>query len=391
MSRLASLWILPLALSSCTFDAGPYPSGAGGDSQSSTSASTTTSTFGAGGQAGDTPSGGTMTTTSEAGAPATGGQGTGGQAGDCPPSGFGPQAQPYPTDVGGQLAWVHDDGFTSGFFHTFDALQVGGPADIPRKVHVFLPPDYDATCAGYPVVYMNDGDTTFWPGGVGNKSWNVAQSLETLYSTGAVPHVLVVAIVPLHREIEYTHTFWAQGHDCCGATAYVDYVADKVKPFIDAHYRTQPAREHTAILGSSHGGLISFLAAGLRPDAFGMAGCLSSSFWAGLDGIQGGQLPGGPLATSLLLDLTKQTLSDPALRPRLWIDWGLVRTGGFHNAVIEAAATTRGIEMVSLLQQSYGYVDGDTLRSLEDPSGEHDENSWAKRFPEVMKALFPAN
>lgn len=385
MSRFALLWTLPLplALSSCALDANSSPSGAGGEGQSTGGAAGTTTTLGTGGQAGDTPTGGAMTTSNQAGATSTGGQG-----GDCAPSGFGPQAEPYPTDIGGQLAWVHDDGFTSGFFHTFDQLGVGGPGDVPRKVHVFLPPDYETTCARYPVVYMNDGDTTFWPGGIGNKSWNVAQSLESLYSTGAVPHLLIVAIVPLQREIEYTHTFWAEGHDCCGAAGYADYVADKIKPFVDAHYRTEPAREHTAIVGSSHGGLVSFLAAGLRPDAFGMAGCLSPSFWAGLDGIQGGQLPGGPLEGSLLLDLTQQTLSDPSLRPRLWIDWGLVRTGGFHNAVIEAAATARGIEMVSLLQASHGYVEGATLHHVEDPAGEHDEDSWAGRFPEVMMAFF---
>lgn len=308
--------------------------------------------------------------------------------GDCTPSGFGPQAQPYPVEIGGQLAWVHDDGFTSGYFHTFDQLGVGGPGDIPRKVHVLLPPDYESTCARYPVVYMNDGDTTFWPGGIGNKSWSVAQGLEGLYATGAIEEVIVVAVVAIDREAEYTHTEWAPGHTCCGAAGYADYLGDKVKGFVDATYRTDAAANRTAIVGSSHGGLAAFLVAGLRPDRFGMAGCLSSSFWAGLDPIHGGAYGGGALAGSKLLDMTKGTLSSAALRPHLWIDWGLVRTGGFHNAVIEAAATDRGKEMVALLQQSYGYVDGADLHWMEDPSGEHDEISWSERFPAVMKAFF---
>lgn len=384
MSRLLLPFALLVALPSCLLDESPYLS-SGGDTGGATSAT------GGGGGAGESTTGGTMTT----GTLSNGGQGgaggqttTSGAPETCSQSDFGPAASPYPTTIGGQLAWVHDAGFTSGFFHTYDQLAVGGPGDVPRKVHVFLPPDYQSSCARYPVVYMNDGDTTFWPGGAGNKSWRVAEALEVLYATSSIPHVLIVAILPLNRESEYTHTSWADGHACCGVTGYANYLADHVKPFVDATYRTEPARERTAIIGSSHGGLASFLVAGLRPDAFGMAGCLSPSFWAGLDPVHGGDLPGGPLAASTLLDLTKQTLSTPALRPRLWIDWGLVRTGGFHNSAIEAAATTRGVEMVDLLKSTYAYEDGATLRWLEDPEGQHDEDSWAKRFPEVMKAFF---
>lgn len=50
-----------------------------------------------------------------------------------------------------------------------------------------------------------------------------------------------------------------------------------------------------------------------------------------------------------------------------------------------------GEEMGSLLTLSYGYAEGANLHSYVDPNGEHDENSWAKRFPLVMKAFFPAN
>lgn len=59
-----------------------------------------------------------------------------------------------------------------------------------------------------------------------------------------------------------------------------------------------------------------------------------------------------------------------------------------REAIMQAAATARGIEMVSLLQASHGYVEGATLHHVEDPAGEHDEDSWAGRFPEVMMAFF---
>lgn len=300
-----------------------------------------------------------------------------------------PAAESYPFMVGTQLAWSHDDGFSAGWFHTFDALDVGGPGDLPHKVHVMLPRDYDACGPGYPVVYMNDGDTSFWPGGAGNKTWDVAGGLAGLYEEDAVPRVIVVAIVPNDREYEYSHTPGQPDAACCGVEQYTAYVADRVRGFVDEFYNTRAGRESTAIVGSSRGGLAAFYLANRRPEVFGRAGCLSSSFWFGLDPVYGGDYPGGPLASSALVQTLAGVLADPRMRPRLWIDWGLVRSGGFHNEAIEAAATVRGIEMVGLLGETYGYQ-ADDLRWFEDPLGEHDEVSWARRFPEVMKALFAA-
>lgn len=373
LTPLASLGML-LGLSACA-----------GDPELATSS---------GAAGGSPPAGGTgassSTATSNGGAGAAPDGGAGGVGGGepCVPGGLAPQPDAYPVEIGGQKAWVHDSGFSSGYFNTYDELLVFGPGDTPRKVHVFVPRDYAESCERYPVVYMNDGETTFWPGGPGNKSWNVAQGLEQLYSEGAIPKIMVVAIHALDRNVEYSHTEWAPDEPCCGVEKYTDYVADGVKGFVDANYRTLPEPEHTAIVGSSRGGLCAFIVANLRPDRFRMAGCMSPSFWLGLEPVWGGDYSGGPLATSKLLDMTKPTLADPALRPSLWIDWGLVFTGGFHNEVIEKTAAEYGPEMVSLLEQSYGYVDGQDLRWMEDPEGQHDEDSWAKRFPLVMKAFF---
>lgn len=298
------------------------------------------------------------------------------------------EAAPYSFMLGDQLAWSHDDGFAAGWFHTFDALDVGGPDDLPHKVHVFLPRDYDACGPGYPVLYMNDGNTSFWPGGAGNKTWDVAGRLAELYAEDAIPRLIVVAIVPNDREYEYSHTPWKDGANCCGVEQYAAYVADRVRGFVDAHYNTRVGPAHTAIVGSSRGGLAAFYLANRRPEVFGRAGCLSPSFWVGLDPVYGGDLPGGPLAGSALVQTLAGTLTDPQIRPRLWIDWGLVRTGGFHNEVIEAAATERGREMVELLRDVYGYQEGSELHWLEDPLGEHDEVTWSRHLPDVLRALF---
>lgn len=291
-----------------------------------------------------------------------------------------------PFTKGGQHAWFHDEGFSGGFFHTYDAFKVAGPNDQPRKVHVFVPRDYEVSGKRYGVVYMNDGQTAFWPGGAANKSWRVGQTMSTLHDGGKIQDVIIVAIHPLDRNVEYTHESFMWGYGCCGLKGYAGYLANYVKPWIDANYRTLPDARNTTIIGSSHGGLAAFYVAAVYPDKFGNAGCLSPSFWVGLDNPL---FNGGPLSSSSLLRATRAGLSRTD-HPRFWIDWGLKRDGGEHNSVIEAGATRRGKEMVRLLQDSYGYQVGTSLHWWEDAVGGHDEDAWAYRFGLVMQKFYPA-
>lgn len=289
----------------------------------------------------------------------------------CPPrdTDAPPRAASFPARLAGQDAWIHDERSTAGYFHTYDALSLGGDT---RKVHVFLPRSYTAGCRNYPVVYMHDGDAVFFPGAVG-KTWDVQRVLEQAYAAQQLREVIVVAVHPREREREYTHVPWLPGRACCDLPAYTNYLADRLKPFVDGAYRTERGAQQTIIVGSSHGGLAAYYAATVRGDVFGRAVAMSSSLWVGLDALT----VGGPLSTSALLQASGPGL---AARPRLYLDWGLVRTGGTHNSLIEARATTRGRELAALLRQSYGYTDGVDLLAVEDPQGEHDEDSWRRRL-----------
>ncbi len=285
---------------------------------------------------------------------------------------------------GGQVAWFHDEGFSYGFFHTYDALKVAGASDTPRKVHVFLPRDYETSGKRYPVLYMNDGQAVFFLGGAGGKSWYVGQRLSTLKAQGKIRDIIVVAVYPLERNREYTHVWWSPGYECCALEGYTQYVADHVKGWIDANYRTLPEAANTGILGSSHGGLAAFYMANRRPDRFGVAGAMSSSFWVGLDLFGSG----GTLRDSELLRLTRGTLANTAVRPKLWIDWGLRRTNGTHDSVIEDLATRRGQEMVNLLRGDFGHTSAE-LSTYVDPVGGHDEDAWGYRFELFMQRFHP--
>jgi pimeloyl-ACP methyl ester carboxylesterase len=294
---------------------------------------------------------------------------------------------------GGQEGWFHDRGNWGGFFHSYDNFQVGGAGDAARKVHIFLPRGYEVSGDRYPVLYMNDGDTAFFPGGAYHKTWNMASLLTRLYLSNQIHQIIVVAVSPVNRDYEYTHApVW--GCDWGGLEGYAAYLAHSVKGFIDTHYRTLANPENTMVLGSSHGGLAAFYTATQYPDRFRCVAALSPSFWVGLDSnmdLSLFQLLGPSIASlesSALLFTASGALQDPAKRPKIYLDWGLVREGGFHNEFIEERATVRGREMRDLLVRDFGYREGENLFVVEDAIGQHTEESWSGRMENVLKLFF---
>ncbi|MGK7891246.1 MAG: alpha/beta hydrolase [Leptolyngbyaceae cyanobacterium] len=291
---------------------------------------------------------------------------------------------PNPFTKGGQLAWFHDEGDASGFFHTYDSLTVGGQ---PHKVHVFVPRDYEVSQASYPVIYVNDGDTTFFPGGAINESWYLASVLSNLYQTGQMQQVIVVAIYPSDRTYEYTHTNVGNTRGG-GIREYADYVANSVKGFIDSNYRTQLSADQTLILGASHGGLAAYLMGMLEPTTFGNVAAFSPSFWVGLDSDAFSLIVSRSMASSELIQISEPTLNQPSLHPKIYMDWGLIRDGQFHNDFIEARTTARGQELQELLTKRYNYTLNQDLFVVEEAQGEHSELSWRRRVPAVLKLFF---
>jgi hypothetical protein len=300
-----------------------------------------------------------------------------------------------PIVIGGQRAWIHDGGFGGGaVFHTFDHLDVGGGLP-PRKVHVRLPAVARRGGQRFRVVIMQDGDTSFWPGGAFRHCWRVEEALGRM-GEGAEA-IIVVAVHPHDRNAEYTHVDWSFGRRPWGkAPDYARSLAKHLVPFIDTNYPTIPDAQARAVVGSSHGGLVSFYTATRHSDVFGFAGAMSPSFFSGIEPPPYG--PGeAPLRTAPIVSEVWPVLSSSS-RPRLWIDWGLVRDGGDHNAVVEHLATKRGREMAQLLADDAGYLwhdvkpaerphPGATLWTLSDERGSHDERSWGARLPLVLEAF----
>jgi predicted alpha/beta superfamily hydrolase len=299
-----------------------------------------------------------------------------------------------PFTLGGQAAFFHDEGDEYGFFHTYDGL-VACSGDTARKVHVLLPRDYETSGRRYPVLYMNDGQTAFFTDNPVGKTWDVQEVLSDLRRCGESRDIVVVAPVPLDRGAEYSHADVGDGSTCCEVEAYTRYLVDCLGGFIEANYRVETGPESTALLGSSRGGLAAFWVASAHPERFGHVAAVSPSFWVGLDDRATGAIGDTALRDSALYAHARPALLDPARRPAIWIDWGLVRSGGDHNGIIESMATVRGEEMVALLESDLGYVrtgiePGSELVAVEDPDGEHTEETWNVRLPWILRWMFPA-
>lgn len=151
--------------------------------------------------------------------------------------------------------------------------------DRNRRIWIYLPPDYDTSGKNYPVLYMQDGQNVFDAATSFAGEWEVDESLNQLFEEGD-EGVIVVAIdnggaARIDEYSPWVNPSYGGGE----GDAYVDFIVETLKPYIDENYRTLPGREHTGIMGSSLGGLISMYAAVEHQDVFSKAGIFSASFW----------------------------------------------------------------------------------------------------------------
>ena len=158
---------------------------------------------------------------------------------------------------------------------------------VHRRVWIYLPEGYADTVTRYPVLYMHDGQHLFDEatsrGRIGPVEWCVDEVIDA-----AVDKAIVVAVehADEYRVREQEYRIHAAEHvtDPKGWN-YLQDIVEVLKPYVDRHYRTLPAREYTAVLGSSLGGLLNIFA-GLRySDVFGTVGVFSPSIWLDSEGV----------------------------------------------------------------------------------------------------------
>jgi len=243
-----------------------------------------------------------------------------------------------------------------------------------RTVYVFLPPGYDDDPqVRFPVLYMHDGQNLFDAAtsfiGV---EWGVDETVARLVAAGEMEPVIVVGIENggERRAAEYT-PMSDRRRGGGEADRYAQFLLNELKPFVDATYRTLPDGEHTGVMGSSLGGVVSFYLAWEHPGAFLRVGAMSTAFSWG-DGA--------------LVDFVSER---PAPRGvRVWMDMGTAEdhsdTDG--DGVPDLIALHRRMRDALVAQ---GLEPGRALAFVEDDGARHDERAWAARLPAALRFLFP--
>ena len=270
-----------------------------------------------------------------------------------------------------------------------------GPFAVPglpdQRLTIWLPPGYASGERRYPVLYMHDGHNLFDPASANyGKVWAADKAVARLAAQGRIePHIVVGIWAPgadryrqympqpianaaspaLRRDMAQ----WSNGKPVVSAR-YLDWIAAELKPRIDAQYRTLTTPEHTAMAGSSMGGILSCWAIAARPDVFGRAACISSH-WPIADPDRVVDRRGE--VEALWRDWFAANLGAPQGR-KVWMDHGTA-TLDAHYAPYQ--------QVVDAAFAGAGWREGEDFRSEVYEGAEHEENAWAARLPEVLEWL----
>jgi enterochelin esterase-like enzyme len=247
----------------------------------------------------------------------------------------------------------------------------------PRHVDVWVPAACTATqrCQ---VLYMHDGQMLYDARTTWNKqAWNVHLTVDRLMREGRIPPTLVVGVWnagPLRHSEYFPGKFLPhltperrqalveralQGRS--RSDAYLRFLVDELKPLVDARFPTRPEARHTAIMGSSMGGLISVYAMNEYPQVFGAAAGLSTH-WVGVHEANASI----PLSAFVYL---RDHLAPPDGR-RLYQDHGTTELDALY------APYQR---IVDQIVRERGYSERD-YRSLVFEGTGHNETVWAARL-----------
>lgn len=227
-----------------------------------------------------------------------------------------------------------------------------------RTIIVWLPESYQTNSRKrYPVLYAHDGQNLFDPKtsyiGV---DWQLDETADTLIRNDEIEEIIIVGIYNTPARVqEYSDTEIGR--------AYMRFVIDDVKPFIDSNYRTLPDRENTAIMGSSMGGLISLYMVWRYPEIFSKAACLSTTL----------QWNYGAIMKEI------ENYVGPKKKIKLYLD----SSGGGA----EGGSTPLYQKFNEILIEQ-GFLEGVDFEYYHDEAGDHSERSWAKRGWRPLKVMF---
>ena len=190
----------------------------------------------------------------------------------------------------GPFSWRVVKETTMEYGYYFDSeMELPFAVTKKRHVRVWLPGSYDFNDdKRFPVIYFSDGQNLVDRHLSAYGDWHLDRVIRDLKEQGYEEPILVgidCPVDPVERANELNPPYRIHYHrprkTCPNpyGDKYVNYVADELKPLIDSLFKTLPDREHTAIGGSSMGGIMAFWGYISRPDIFGFSLSFSPPFF----------------------------------------------------------------------------------------------------------------
>lgn len=243
-----------------------------------------------------------------------------------------------------------------------------------RDIFIYLPPSYRYDKEKqYPVLYMHDGQNIFHPAFNGF-SWQVNETVDRLIRHDWMEEIIVVGIpnMGMERADEFTHELEGvlyqsdkvpikpKGH------LYEAFIIDELKPYVDSMFRTLTDPDHTALMGSSRGGQVTYHIGFRRPDIFGKLAIVSPYFYC---------------VDPLTLEETPVYHTFDKKQPisKVWIDLG----GSEGTLVME-----KHVREVTEKLLNLGFEADNELIYFNDPGAVHSEKDWAARLSSQLIHLF---
>lgn len=240
--------------------------------------------------------------------------------------------------------------------HVLPPMPIRG-LDRERTIRVYLPPGYDSGRKRYRVLYMFDGQNLFDDATSFVGEWGVDETLDALARDSGL-ELIVVGIDHGNEKRNTELSPWTNPQfGPPEGEAFMKFVVQYLKPYIDNTYRTKPGRSDTAIMGSSLGGLMADYAVHQYPDVFGAAGIFSPSYWVSEDAFR--HAAAHPLARG--------------------------------TRIYMVTGSKEGDDMTSTLRRMEAQIRAEgraTLYSTVREGAEHNEKAWRVEFPKALRFLF---
>jgi len=146
---------------------------------------------------------------------------------------------------------------------------------LPRRVKVYLPPDYDQANASYPTLYLLHGR------GDHERTWQARGEVEAvtddLIAQGAVTPLVIVMpygfISPEDQDVAVP-----RNNRYATPQEWRQYLVDQLIPDVQRQYRVRREREHRAIAGASMGSEQALDVVFSDLSQFSGLGCFSPAF-----------------------------------------------------------------------------------------------------------------